>query len=254
MIRRPDEASSEPLWQQVLTDLEQRLARGDFEHGFPSDRELVDSYQVSRHTVREAVRSLKARGVVKRERGRGSFVESGGLSQSLGTLYSLFQAVESAGMEQHSMVLSLGEASDARAAERFGLASDATLVHIERLRYADAVPLALDTVWLPPDIGRELLHADFSRTALYTELQRRSGVVVDRGTEAITALIPGDDLSEVLELEPDEAVLRIDRLGHAGARLIECRVTLVRAGRFTLLSQWPGEGTVVPRVEGQETA
>lgn len=245
---KTDERTSGPLWQRVLRDLEARLAKGDFIDAFPTDRELVAHYQVSRHTVREAVRSLKARGVVERERGRGSFVRAAPLQQPLGALYSLFQAVEAAGMRQRSTVLSLGEARDEHAAERFGLAPDVALVHIERLRYADTAPLALDTVWLPPDIGRPLLEADLTRTALYTELERRSGVVIDRGTEAITALVPDDDLVDVLELGPDEAVMRIDRLGHAGEALVECRVTLVRASRFALLSHWPSPGSVVPLV------
>ena len=60
-----------PLWRQVLDDLERRLADGEIADRFPTDRELVEHYDVSRHTVREAVDRLKARGVIQRERGRG---------------------------------------------------------------------------------------------------------------------------------------------------------------------------------------
>ena len=52
-----DEAAAPPLWQQVLDDLERRIEAGDIVDRFPTDRELTEHYGVSRHTVREAVRT-----------------------------------------------------------------------------------------------------------------------------------------------------------------------------------------------------
>lgn len=46
------------LWSTVLADLRERLDAGEFAERFPSDRELMAYYGVSRHTVREAVRRL----------------------------------------------------------------------------------------------------------------------------------------------------------------------------------------------------
>ena len=47
---------------------------------------------------------------------------------------------------------------------------------MERLRLAGGEPLALDTVWLPGDLGAPLLEADFTHAALYDELAARTGV------------------------------------------------------------------------------
>lgn len=246
---RPDEDADAPLWRQVLSDLERRIATGELDERFPTDRELVEDYGVSRHTVRAAVRHLKARGVIERERGRGSFVRDVDLAQPLGTLYSLFRAVEQAGMTQTSTVLALGRRTDATSAERLGLAADTALVHLERIRYADAAPLALDTVWLPPDVGEPILDVDFAHTALYDELARHAGVRITAGRETITAVAPDPDTAEVLQLDDDEALLRIERQGRtADDRLVECRTTLVRGSRFALVSSWPPTGPVAPAV------
>ena len=228
-----------PLWQQVLDDLDRRLAAGEFHERFPTDRELVEHYEVSRHTVREAVRHLKARGVIQRQRGRGSVVRDQTLAQPMGTLYSLFRAVEEAGMTQGSEVLSLGPASDQRAADRFDVDPDDDLVRLERIRYADDEPIALDTVWLPGDVGRTILDVDFSHTALYDELERHAGLRIERGEETVAAVAADDDVRDVLQLEDDEGVLRIERHGWVGDRLVECRVTLARGSRFQLVSTWP---------------
>lgn len=233
-----------PLWQQVLDDLERRLSSGEFGSRFPTDRELVEHYGTSRHTVREAVRHLKARGVIERERGRGSTVMGGPVPNEVGALYNLFAAVEKAGHTQESEVLALDMRPDAYAAERFGFEPSTPLVHLERLRLIDGMPLALDTVWLAPDIGRPLLEADFAHTSLYDELAERSGVKPSSGQETITAVVADEELREVLDLQADEAVLRVERVTSHADRVIECRLTLLRSSMVALVTSWPGGADV----------
>lgn len=238
---RAEAPGGRPLWQRVLDDLERRIANGDIAGRFPTDRELTDHYGVSRHTVREAVRRLRARGLVDRHRGRGSFLNAEQLTQPLGGLYSLFRAVKAQGLEQHSEVLSLASVRDPEAAGRLGLPPGAELVLVERLRYAGETPLAVDAVWLPGDVGRPLLDADLSRGALYDHLERSS----DRITsveETLEPLLPTDEMRDLLQLEADEALFRVRRLGRSGDRPVECRVTLIRGQRFVYTSAWRADG------------
>lgn len=240
---------AEPKWRQVLEDLEHRLADGQIADRFPTDRELVEHYGVSRHTVREAVRHLRARGIIDRERGRGSTVRVPEFSPPSGALYSLFREVESQGIPQTSTVLAQDLRPDVRAAEVFGLPPGTPLFHLERIRNAGDAPLAVDTVWLPPDLGEPLLEADFTRTALYDQLEDRVGVRLTGGRETITALVPDADLVDVLELDADEACLRIERVGELDGRVVECRVTLVRGSRFALVSDWAATTAHTPRLQ-----
>lgn len=236
------ESGSRPLWQQVLEDLERRIEAGDIVDRFPTDKELTERYGVSRHTVREAVRRLRARGLVDRHRGRGSFLNEERLTQPLGSLYSLFQAVEAQGLEQRSEVLALEPARDADVATRLELPPRTELIRLERLRYAGDDPLALDRVWLPADIGRKLLDVDFTRTALYDQLQERVGIRITAVDETLEPIIPDDDARELLQLADDEALLRVQRLGRGADRPIECRVTLIRGQRFLYTNTWRADG------------
>jgi GntR family transcriptional regulator len=235
-----------PLWQQVLEDLERRIVAGDIVDRFPTDKELTERYGVSRHTVREAVRRLRARGMVDRHRGRGSFLTEARLTQPLGSLYSLFRAVEDQGLEQRSEVITLGRTRDADAAGRLGLPPRAELVLLDRLRYAGDEPLALDRVWLPADVGAHLLDVDFTHTALYDELQERAGVRITAVDETLEPLIPDRDAQQRLALGDDEALLRVRRLGRNGDRPVECRVTLIRGQRFLFTSAWQADGDTGP--------
>src|SRR4029077_5150085 len=69
--------------QLVREQLEDAIGRGVFGPGarLPSERELVEQFGVSRVSIREALRSLEALGVIEILRGRGSFVAGEPLQQ-----------------------------------------------------------------------------------------------------------------------------------------------------------------------------
>lgn len=169
-----DRTSGTSLWQQLAQDLRRRLDLGEFVGAFPGELELGQQYAVSRYTVREALRQLRAEGAITTGRGRRPRIAAPEpvIAQPTGIAYSLFSSVESCGLTQTSLVRTLHLRADGVIAPRLGLEESTPLVYLERLRLADGRPLALDRVWLPASIGEPLLDVDFRRTSLYAELAR----------------------------------------------------------------------------------
>jgi GntR family transcriptional regulator len=233
-----------PLWAQLQEDLTRRLALGAFDDGFPGEMDLVEAYAVSRHTVREALRRLRETGVLESGRGRSTQVRRG-IEQPLGSLYSLFREVEARGMRQTSKILALRSETRPDAAAALSLPDDAELVHLERVRLADDEPLAHDQVWLPAEVARPLLDADFTHSALYDELATRCGVRLAGGRERITACLPPPSVGALLHLPDGEACLRVERSGCVNDRTIEHRVTLVRGDRYAVIADWSARGYTV---------
>ena len=252
-----DRASPLPLWAQLRADLLRRLDAGAFDEEFPGEMALVAAYQVSRQTVRTALRELRADGVVLAERGRRPRLASSvTIVQPLGTLYSLFASVEAAGLRQTSIIRRRGLDANGVVADRLGLEASTVLFRLERLRLAGGEPLALDTVWLPGDLGAPLLEADLTHTGLYDELATRTGVRVDGGREDIRGVVPTAAEQRALAISPTTGALMISRLGYAGGRPVEWRRTLIRGDRFALLAEFssrtgyrlvPGSSYPVPR-------
>jgi GntR family transcriptional regulator len=233
-----DRTGPAPLWQQLHDDLLRRIEAGEFPDRFPGEIELMDAYGVSRHTVREALGRLRRDGVIRSSRGRSSVVDPGLIAQDLGAMYSLFHELESRGIEQRSEVLVVSLKQDAVVADRLGLPGGEDLVYIERLRRADDVPIAWDCAWLDPELAAPLLDADLTHTALYDEWHRVAGVRLNGGQETIRAVTPTHGQRRLLEMEPDEAALLIERVGLVGDRAAEYRRTLVRGSRFSLTAHW----------------
>ena len=238
-----DRESPMPLWSQVETDLRSRIEAGEFVSRFPTDEELVETYGVSRHTAREAVRRLCADGLVVRERGRGTTLTDPGAERPLDAMYSLFEAVEAGGVEQTSELLSEAEVTDPEAALALGIGESEALVFIERLRRAAGEPLALDRVWLPAEVGRPLLGADWSHTSLYSHLAASGTGRPDAGWERARAVLASAEDTGHLSLEPPAAVFCLERLGRVGERCVEWRRSLVRADRFAVVSHFEGGRT-----------
>lgn len=230
-----DRRSPLPLWAQLDADLRRRLDTGEFVEAFPAEQALVSQYAVSRQTVREALRRLRAEGLVTAERGRAPrLVLQPQFSQPLGALYSLFSSVEARGTEQRSDVRRLELTHDGTVAVRLGLEESTPLLFLERLRLAGGEPLALDRVWLPASMAKPLLAADFSHTSLYDELAARCGVRLSGGYEQIRAVIGSTAERRSLQVGAGVALLAIDRTSCAGGVPVEWRQTLVRGDRFAV--------------------
>jgi GntR family transcriptional regulator len=248
--RPPDRTDPLPLWAQVCGDLRRRIEAGDFAAGFPGELTLTEEYEVSRHTIREALRVLRSDGVLRSQRGRPTVIEPTVYRQSLGTLSSLFESVAAQGATPRSDVLRLATTVNATVATSLGLPDDTDLVVIERLRYADDQPIAHDVSWLPADIARPLLERDLSHAALYAELQTL-GISIDGGSERVTAERAPRHIAESLGLSPDSPVLLLERRATAQGRPVEWRETHVRADRFALEAAWTTSGsTLTAAVEG----
>jgi len=146
-----DAASGVALWRQVADGIERGIANGTFAPGekLPGETEIADAYRVNRHTVRRALATLAERGLVRAERGSGTYVEAQRLAYPLRSRTRFSEIVGAGGQEPRGQLI---EASDDIAtrelARELGLKTGAPLIRIEALRSADRTPISVSTAWL----------------------------------------------------------------------------------------------------------
>lgn len=234
-----DTRTRTPLWQTVQQDLQARIADGAFAEEFPGEMALAQEYDVSRSTIRAALAPLRRSGQLSAQRGRPSAVVHVEDEQRFGPVYSLFAAVEGAGMTQRSVVHDAGLRTDARVAAFLGLPAGAELVFISRTRHADGEVMAVDDVWLPASVAAPMLDADLSHTALYEVLRDRCGLTLSAGRETLHAVSADAGQSARLDCPEGTAVFFIERLGEAAGQAVEWRETLIRGDKFTVTTRYP---------------
>src|SRR5215475_8846344 len=150
-----DIASGVALWRQVADGIERGIADGRFAAGekLPGEMEIAEIYRVNRHTVRRALATLAERGLVRAERGSGTYVEAQRLAYPLRSRTRFSEIVGAGGHEPGGQLIDASEDIATRE-----LKTGAALVRIETLRLADRTPICISTTWLSaerfPDAGQ----------------------------------------------------------------------------------------------------
>src|SRR5262249_55168066 len=113
----------------------------------------------NRHTVRRALATLAERGLIRAERGSGTYVEARRIAYPIGARTRFSEIIGTTGRAASGrLIASAVEAADRDIAKRLGVEPGASLIPIDALRQADRVPLCIGTSWLPaerfPDAAR----------------------------------------------------------------------------------------------------
>src|SRR5579859_5189317 len=155
-----DAASGVALWRQVADGIERGIASGSYAPGekLPGETEIAETYRVNRHTVRRALATLAERGLVRAERGSGTYVEAQRLAYPLRSRTRFSEIVGAGGHEPRGKLIDASDDVATRELARaLGLKSGAPLIRIESVRLADRTPICVSTTWLSeerfPDAG-----------------------------------------------------------------------------------------------------
>ncbi|RQP13254.1 MAG: GntR family transcriptional regulator [Microbacteriaceae bacterium] len=151
--------------------LREQVMQGATGDPLPSEAELATQFGVSRMTARQAVQNLAAEGLVRRQRGSGTFIAPRPMHRHSGPLMSFTADMHRRGMRASSELLS-AELREANSLESGALRLDpgSRIVSIVRLRLADDLPMAIETTALIPACA-PVLAADLEKGSLHEALR-----------------------------------------------------------------------------------
>jgi GntR family transcriptional regulator len=182
----------------------------------PSERELSETYQVSRMTARQALTLLENEGYVYRRPPRGTFVAEPRVLFRVG---SFSAEVARAGRRPGARLLSAEAITPPPSVQAaLGLAAGEQVHALQRLRLADAEPLAIETTYLPAALTPGLLQRPLD--ASLWALLRDNYDIVPSTAQATLQFIVIDDASASLL-----------RLRSAAPGILQTRKTYDQAGR-----------------------
>ncbi len=144
------------LWRQIADDIEQAIIRGDFAGGekLPGELEIAERFGVNRHTVRRALAELYERGLVRAERGSGTFVETARIAYPIRERTRFSEIIGASGRQAGGRLLSsTKEPAPRDVALRLDLAPGTTVIRLDILRSANRVPISLGSSWLPAELA-----------------------------------------------------------------------------------------------------
>lgn len=221
-----------PLYAQLENIIRDKITRGEWTPGMmvPSERELCDTYNIARMTVRQALSNLVAEGLLVRMHGKGTFVARPRLRQSLSKLTSFSEDMRDRGLVATARLIARErQAATPEIATALAMPVEAPVVFIRRLRLANGHPIAVESCTLRGDIGAFVMHDDLEGQSLYRLLEERCRVYLTRAGQELEAGVAGEAEACLLDLARGAAVLRIQRTSFASWQGHEVPIEYVRS-------------------------
>jgi GntR family transcriptional regulator len=225
----------EPLKHVQVREYVRELVR-DAEPGTPapSERELVQVFGVARMTVRQAMDTLVAEGLLERIPGRGTFVAKP--RNEVGRLLSYTGEMQRRGLHAESQtILARREQAGPGVARALELTEGDAVIHWKRLRRADGQPMCVEDAYLNEVLLPGFLQSGMP-TSLYQALAMR-GLRPTWAEDSVTADVPTAEEAQALEIAMGTPVLRVARRAVADDRVVEVSRSVYRSDRFTLYVQ-----------------
>jgi GntR family transcriptional regulator len=183
---RAEPAPAQPLYRQLADTLRANLESGKMRPNemLPTERELAVTYDMSRDTVRKAIKLLEEQGLLYSDQGRGTFAAPEAVRQMSRSLDSFTQDT----------------------LRRGGTPG-------QRILLMDTVPAGIQDAWLllPPggSIARRELEASGS---LYRLLVDKFRIEPSESLESVGAIAAGEDEAELLDVARGTPLLVCERV------------------------------------------
>ena len=231
-----DKGSILPIYYQIAQRIkayiaENQLAEGD---AIPTERELCSGFGVSRMTVRQAVDTLVAEGLLNRQRGRGTFVTAPKISQPLSTLTGFTSDCLERGVVPTSMVVSCHAVpASPKAAEKLEIQAGEPVIQLVRVRCAGGEPHAYERSNLLYDMAAPLLEMDLSDCSLYRTLSEDFNMKLARARQSIEAQSCPPEVCRLLGIPAYSVVFYIQRITYnSKGRAVEYVESNYRTDKF----------------------
>jgi len=203
-----------PYHYQLRELLRDEIAAGRWQVGerLPSERELCETFNLSRTTVREAIEALVNEGLLRREKGRGTFVAEPKILESLlQTPIGFTDSMLEQGYHVETKVLRMEVVSAPSTIGReLRLRSDESVIVIDRLRFILNEPILLVTSYVPQKICPSLIDEDLTHNSLYQLLQGKYRLKIARAKRFMEAVSANELEAKLLHIEAGSPLMLIE--------------------------------------------
>lgn len=233
---RPSRRNGIPLYYQIMRDLKEQIIAGKLApgHQLPSEAQLTKRFAVSRVVVRQALRILEDQGLIRRFKGKGSFVSEKLADDATPHITGSLEDLIHIGPDTRIRVVEfrLVEPSP-DLAETFAIEEDSDLFYVQRVRLVGDRPLAVLTNYVPYEVGACLSLSELEREPLIVLIEKRAGFKVDWASQVFEAVAADEELARLLEVDLLTPLLKLTLTVYtADARVVDLAQVHYRSDRY----------------------
>lgn len=221
-------------YHQIYLVLREQLMSGRLppDQPLPGEMQLARDYAVSRVTIRAALDQLSQEGLVRRERGRGTFPSKAGTMRHKGAA-GFFDKLLKHGLRLPARIVELSDVpASSEVAAALGLEPGAPVQKAIRVRSYENKPVGLITTYVPADVAHRF-GGDGLAAKPMLQLLEEAGVKASGGEQTITAQLADHHAAALLEVGIGSPLLAIRRIVYGPKRRpVQYLLALYRPDRY----------------------
>ena len=204
-----------PIYHQLGEIIKELIEKGELKPGdsLPAEREYAEQFQISRMTVRQAFTQLVNEGFLHRIQGKGTFVaeRKPKIEQALHGLTSFTEDMLARGMKPGSQLMNF-EIIPATSfiAEQLGIQEYGPVYEIKRIRFADDMPMALETNYISANFIKGLTEQIVNQS-LYSYIEDQLNLRIDHASQVIESAVANELELDYLKIQPGTPIMLIQR-------------------------------------------
>ncbi len=210
-----------PYYAQVKDVVRQWIQDKRWKSGeqIPGEHEMCESFDVSRPVIRQALNELVAEGLIRRQKGKGTFVTEPKIKEGLvQRLTGFHHDMTAQGYQPVNRVLKQQVIpTSEKLAHLLHLQPHEPVLEIERLRFIHDEPIVLVTTYLPQRICPDLLTADLTHQSLYALLEQKCGVFIASGHRTVEAVAADKYSAGLLQVRKGTPLIQLDSVSYSSS-------------------------------------
>jgi len=206
-----------PLYHQLRILIQKQIETGRLLPNEPIEPEwkLSNRYQISRTTVRQALRELEKDGLIWRRQGKGTFVSGPKISQKFITMTSFTEECLAKGLRPSARVLEAGLVpASFEVSKNLGVKKGERVIKLYRLRFAERRPVGLNLSYLPPHLCPDLLEEDLRAKSLYRIIEEKYGVKITKVKRIMESVQADEGIAKMLRVKVGDPILKIEGVAY----------------------------------------
>ncbi|NQG97797.1 GntR family transcriptional regulator [Streptococcus suis] len=179
----------------------------------PSERDLAEEFGVSRMTLRQGITLLVEEGVLQRKVGSGTYVANTRVQEKMRGTTSFSEIVQLQGKEPSSRVLSFIKTKpNEKEIDLLGLEKGEYVIRMERVRFADAVPVVYEVASIPARLIQDMKKEEV--TNQFYKTLTKNGFKLGKTQQTIYARLANDKIAKLLHISKKHPILALRQISY----------------------------------------
>ncbi|RAU35516.1 GntR family transcriptional regulator [Enterobacter sp. RIT418] len=201
--------ANKPMYRQIADAFREKINAGELKPGdaLPTESCLQETFNVSRVTVRQALKLLADEGIIESIQGSGSYVKEERVNYDIYQLTGFYEKLVDRNVDTHSDVKTFEVVkADTRLAAILAINPEDKVWHIKRVRFIKQKPVNLEETWMPLAMFPDLTWGVMEKSK-YHYVEQIKKMVIDRSEQELVPIMPSEEAIAAMSLDPAKPIL-----------------------------------------------